>query len=158
MQFNDGPIEGVLLKRYKRNSDHRGWLIELFRTDEMEASLRPEMAYFSCTHPGIARGPHEHKEQTDFFGFIGPSMFKVYLWDARKSSPTFGNKMVVLAGEQDPAAVIVPPGVVHAYRNAGEVDGWVFNAPNQLYAGKNKKEPVDEIRHENIQDSPYRLD
>ena len=158
MQFKEGYIEGVIVRPYKKNVDHRGWLVELFRIDELDAGLRPAMAYFSCTIPGIARGPHEHVHQTDFFGFIGPSTFKVYLWDARKSSPTYENKMTFLAGEKEPSAVIIPPGVVHAYRNVGATDGWVFNAPNQLYAGINKKEPVDEIRHENITDSPYKLD
>jgi dTDP-4-dehydrorhamnose 3,5-epimerase len=37
---------------------------------------------------------------------------------------------------------------VHAYRNIGEVPGLVFNAPNRLYAGWKRTEPVDEIRHE----------
>jgi dTDP-4-dehydrorhamnose 3,5-epimerase len=54
--------------------------------------------------------------------------------------------------------VIVPPGVVHAYRNVGTIAGWVFNAPNRLYAGPGKREPVDEIRHENQAESLYRLD
>jgi dTDP-4-dehydrorhamnose 3,5-epimerase len=39
-----------------------------------------------------------------------------------------------------------------------DVPGWVFNGPNRLYAGHGKKEPVDEIRHEQSADSPYKLD
>jgi dTDP-4-dehydrorhamnose 3,5-epimerase len=34
----------------------------------------------------------------------------------------------------------------------------VFNGPNRLYAGRGKKEPVDEIRHEDLQDGPFALD
>ena len=48
--------------------------------------------------------------------------------------------------------------MVHAYRNIGGVDGIVFNGPNRLYAGDGKKEPVDEIRHEEAAGSPYVLD
>jgi dTDP-4-dehydrorhamnose 3,5-epimerase len=44
--------------------------------------------------------------------------------------------------------LIIPPGVVHAYRNVGSGPGWVFNCPNRLYKGPERKEPVDEIRHE----------
>ena len=52
----------------------------------------------------------------------------------------------------------IPPGVVHAYRNVSDIPGWVFNAPNRLYAGQGKQEPVDEIRHELAADSPYKVD
>ena len=48
------------------------------------------MAYVSLTHPGVSRGPHEHVEQADYFCFIGSGVSRVYLWDARKGSPTFG--------------------------------------------------------------------
>ena len=51
--------------------------------------------------------------------------------------------------------VIVPPGVVHGYKNIGQSDGIVFNAPNRLYAGKGRIEVVDEIRHEGDSRSPF---
>jgi dTDP-4-dehydrorhamnose 3,5-epimerase len=54
--------------------------------------------------------------------------------------------------------VIVPPGVVHAYKNTASTPGWVFNAPNRLYAGPGKRSPVDEIRHEEQAGGVYRLD
>ena len=47
---------------------------------------------------------------------------------------------------------------MHAYKNAGDTDGWVFNGANRLYKGWNRQEPVDEIRHEEQKDSPYQLD
>ena len=53
-------------------------------------------------------------------------------------------------GEENAFLVIVPPGVVHAYENIGEQDAFILNFPDKLYAGKGKKEPVDEIRHEEI--------
>jgi dTDP-4-dehydrorhamnose 3,5-epimerase len=34
----------------------------------------------------------------------------------------------------------------------------VFNCPNRLYKGPGKKEPVDEIRHEEKADTHFRLD
>jgi dTDP-4-dehydrorhamnose 3,5-epimerase len=36
--------------------------------------------------------------------------------------------------------------------------GIVLNAANRLYKGWGRKEPVDEIRHEDVADSPFRLD
>ncbi|HUF11026.1 MAG TPA: hypothetical protein VMO47_17020, partial [Rhodothermales bacterium] len=59
--------------------------------------------------------------------------------------------------EGNPAAVIVPPGVVHAYRNVSEGDAMIFNCPNRLYGGWGRAEEVDEIRHEDREDDLYRM-
>lgn len=155
--ITDGPIEGVLFKPLEAYNDHRGWLIELYRDDEISEQNRPAMCYVSQTQPGVARGPHEHVEQSDYFAFIGPGQFTLYLWDTRVFSSTWGNKMKVVLGEANKQSVIIPPGVVHAYKNTGDRPGWVFNVPNRLYAGEGKREPVDEIRHEDRPDSPYYL-
>jgi dTDP-4-dehydrorhamnose 3,5-epimerase len=48
--------------------------------------------------------------------------------------------------------------VVHAYKNVGGSEGIVLNYPNRLYAGRGKKEPVDEIRHEDDPASRFRVD
>jgi len=156
--FVEGEIQGVQIRRLSRFEDHRGWLAELFRHDELPEQYHPVMAYVSQTLPGVARGPHEHREQTDLFAFVGPGEFQLYLWDARSDSPTCGRRQVVRVGVSNPAAVIVPPGVVHAYRNVSDEPGWVFNFPNRLYRGPGRSEPVDEIRHEDLEDSPYVLD
>lgn len=157
-RFNKGRIHDVVCKPLTKFLDERGWLTELFRNDELDPDIAPVMSYISMTQPGVARGPHEHLDQTDYFCFLGPSNFKVYLWDARPGSPTFGVKQVVYAGVDAPTMMVVPPGVVHAYRNIGMENGIVFNAPNRLFAGKGKREPVDEIRHEESGDSPFQLD
>jgi dTDP-4-dehydrorhamnose 3,5-epimerase len=124
--------------------DGRGWLMELFRTDELE--FAPEMAYVSQTLPGVMRGPHEHREQTDFFVFIGPGEFELHLW-----SREIKLHEVHKVGESRPRAVVVPPGIIHGYKCVSDHAGLVFNAPDALYAGPGKMYPVDEIRHEEDQ-------
>lgn len=156
--FQPGPIDGVIFKPLKRYRDPRGWLVELYRNDELSAGDQPVMGYVSETLPGVARGPHEHVEQSDYFAFLGPGDFKLYLWDARASSVTFRHRQTVVVGESNPQAVLIPPGVVHAYKNVGERPGWVINCPNRLYAGEGRKEPVDEIRHEDEAETLYVLD
>jgi dTDP-4-dehydrorhamnose 3,5-epimerase len=158
MQFHPGNIDGVIWKPLTHFNDSRGWLCELFRHDEIPAEFHPVMAYISMTKTGVARGPHEHVDQADCFCFIGPSNFKVYLWDRRPHSPTYLSKQVDTVGVDKPRLLIVPAGVVHAYKNVGTGEGLVFNCPNRLYRGPGKKEPVDEIRHEDLTDSPYQLD
>ena len=158
MEFHPGAIDGVVWKPLRKYHDSRGWLCELFRHDELAAEFHPVMAYISQTEPGVARGPHEHVDQADCFCFLGPSSFKVYLWDNRPASPTHGARQTEVVGVDRPMLLIVPPGVVHAYQNVGGESGLVFNCPNRLYKGTGRKEPVDEIRHEEAADSHYRLD
>jgi dTDP-4-dehydrorhamnose 3,5-epimerase len=158
MSFHPGPIHDVIWKPLTKFYDTRGWLCELFRHDEIPSAFHPVMAYVSVTEPGVTRGPHEHREQADFFCFLGPSNFKVYLWDWRPQSPTYRAFQTDVVGQDKPTALIVPAGVVHAYRNVGDGPGVVFNCPNQLYRGPGKKAPVDEIRHEEREDHLFRLD
>jgi dTDP-4-dehydrorhamnose 3,5-epimerase len=155
--FKTGEINGIIIKNLIKNEDNRGWLIELFRKDMVDEYLFPEMSYISMTYPGITRGPHEHLEQTDYFCFLD-STFKLILWDNRKRSATYKNKMSLNIGENEYKIVIVPPGIVHAYKNTGNKPGFVINLPNKLYAGIGKKEKVDEIRYENTPDSPFKMD
>lgn len=156
--FENGPIDGVLKKPLKQFDDARGWLIELFRQDEWPQEFWPQMAYVSETRPGIARGPHEHVDQADYFAFVGPGDFKLYLWDSRPASATRGHRQTMIVGQSSPHAVVIPAGVVHAYKNVSDLPGWVINLPNRLYAGPGRKEKVDEIRHEDQANSPFQLD
>ena len=152
-----GEIEGVVVSRPRKFADGRGWLAELFRDDEVEAGLRPAMAYVSETAPGAARGPHEHREQADHFCFLGTAEFELRLWDNRPGSETFGRVMTLRAAAGEPLSVVVPAGVVHAYRNAGSAPGLVVNFPNRLYMGSGRREAVDEIRHEDDPGTIFRL-
>lgn len=158
MQFKRGTIADVIWRPLRKYHDGRGWLCELFRIDEIAKEYHPAMGYLSQSGPGIARGPHEHAEQADFFCFLGPGNFQVYLWDNRAASPTYRVRQVELVGEERPMALIIPPGVVHAYKNVSAVPGLVFNCPNRLYKGPGRTEPVDEIRHEDNPDGPFRLE
>ncbi len=156
--FKEAKIDGVIVKDLKKFSDSRGWLIETFRQDDLDEIYYPVMSYISMTYPKITRGPHEHIDQADLFGFIGPSTFKIYLWDNRKNSPTYMNKMLIIAGENEPKSVLIPAGVVHAYKNIGDVMGMVTNYPNRLFMGSGKTEKVDEIRYENDPNTIFQID
>lgn len=158
MQFHQGSIDGIIWKPLRKYQDGRGWLCELFRHDELPAEFYPAMAYISLTEPGVARGPHEHADQADYFCFLGSANFKMYLWDNRPKSKTYLARQVEVVGADNPMALIVPPGVVHAYKNISSEPGLVFNCPNRLYKGTGRKDPVDEIRHESEKDTPFQLD
>jgi dTDP-4-dehydrorhamnose 3,5-epimerase len=148
-------INGVILKALNKHEDARGWLCEIFRHDEVD--YMPAMSYVSVTKPGVARGPHEHKYQSDCFVFTGPGEFDLYLWDRRGESPTSGEHTITRVGESAPMMVIVPPGVVHGYKCVSENDAWCINLPDRLYKGIQKQDEVDEIRWEEAGDERFKI-
>jgi dTDP-4-dehydrorhamnose 3,5-epimerase len=146
-------MEGFKIQELSVHEDGRGWLAEIIRDDESD--VKPVMSYLSMTRPGLARGPHEHKEQTDYFCFVGK--FRIYLWDNRADSGTFRQRKIVETSGV-PTVAVVPPGVVHAYKNIDGKEGLVINLPDRLYRGWGKKEKVDEVRYEDDSDSPYKME
>lgn len=159
MSWKKGIIHDVVIKKLVKYVDERGYLTEIFRNDELPEGLKPVMSYVSYTEPNMCRGPHEHEYQTDVFTFMGPGNFKIKLWDNRKDSPTFGDFMLFYAGADNPCTVIIPPGVVHGYKNISSTErGMVINCPDQLFMGQGKKEEIDEIRHEDEKDSPFKME
>jgi len=146
-------IEGLIVKPLKKYSDERGYLMEIWRQDELD--YKPKMSYLSLTLPGVIRGPHEHRYQADCFIFVGPGEFDLYLWDRRENSKTFKNFEKIKAGINNPILVVVPPGVVHGYKCVSSEAALSINLPDKLYRGEGKKEEVDEIRWEQDSNSPY---
>lgn len=143
-------IKDVIIKKLNKFEDNRGWLSEVWREDELEG-YKPAMAYISETKPGIIRGPHEHKTQSDCFIFIGPGNFELHLWDK------LGAREILNVGEDNPTLVVVPPGIVHGYKNISSANALSINLPNALYKGRKKAEEIDEIRWETDPNSPYKI-
>jgi len=158
MNFIDDMIHDVEVRNLEKHTDSRGWLTEVFRDDELPECFYPAMCYVSLTLPGVQRGPHEHRDQTDYFVFTGPGMFQITLWDNRETSQTYGHRQTIMAGDAFPVMLLVPPGVVHGYKNVSDVPGLVVNCPDRLFAGRNRNYPIDEIRFEDDRNSPFLLD
>lgn len=157
-KFISGTIHDVVARDLRKIPDERGWLTELFRQDELSEEFYPVMSYISSTEPGVTRGPHVHLRQADLFCFTGPSNFMLRMWDDRPHSKTYRHVMTLLAGEDNPKLVLVPEGIVHAYRNVGTIPGIIINCPNRLYRGEGRLELPDEIRYEDDPDTIFRVD
>lgn len=155
--FEIPGLPGVRVEALPVFKDARGSLHELFRVDEAPAGFKPLMACSSWSHPGVARGPHQHVGQDDYFTFAGPSNFRVYLWDDRPGAAGPARGWVINTGEQAPARLHVPRGVVHAYQNVGPTEGLVVTVTSLLFKGEGRRDPVDEIRHELDLHSPYQI-
>ena len=149
-------LPGVRVEALPVFKDARGSLHELFRADEIPDGFTPLMACSSWSHAGLTRGPHQHVGQDDYFTFAGPSDFSVFLWDDRPGSAKAARGWVIQTGEKSPARIYVPRGVVHAYRNTGNCPGLVVTVTSLLFKGENRRDSVDEIRHELDPHSPYR--
>lgn len=161
--FDSSGLWNVVFEKLPRFDDARGHLVQLFRKDELSRLPQyggprvdfPPMAYLSVTATGVSRGPHEHLTQTDIFIFCC-SQFEIFLWDNRPKSPTHRSRHRLYTTKEDYWRLLVPPGVVHAYR-ALDNAGTVINCPDKLYAGWDQEQPVDEIRHERDPSSPFQL-
>src|SRR2546423_14201736 len=90
--------------------------MELFRDDELPDGFAPVMGYVSVTHPGVARGPHEHRDQADGFCFLSGT-FRLTLWENRTGLER--RREAHNVGEENPAFVVVPAGGGHAYGKCG---------------------------------------
>jgi len=132
----------VIIDELKEFNDSRGFLCELWRTDDKQTKdSQPEMCYYSHTKPFVMRGPHYHTSQTDWFITLNSSMVYMFVYDNKlEYFITNPNKIY---------RIKVDPTVIHSYRNLSTIDdAKTANFPSSLFMGKNKKEQIDEIRYE----------
>lgn len=143
-------IKGVKIKRLKVIPDERGRLMEMLRCDD-ELFIKFGQIYLTTAYPGIVKGWHYHKVQTDNFVVI-KGMMKVVLYDARTESPTCGEVNEFFMGEHNPILLQIPTFIFHGFKCISEEEAIVINCPTEVYAYENP----DEYRvdpHKN--DIPY---
>jgi dTDP-4-dehydrorhamnose 3,5-epimerase len=130
--------------------DERGYLMEIMREDD-PLFQRFGQLYLSVAYPGVVKGWHYHRKQTDYFCIV-KGMMKVVLYDPREASPTRGIVNEFFVGERNPSLVCIPPLVIHGMKAIGVEPGFLVNCPSEMYV---YAEP-DEFRidpHDN--DIPY---
>lgn len=133
-------IEGVKTKHLRVIPDERGYLMEMLRCDD-EMFEKFGQAYLTVAYPGVVKGWHYHKEQTDIFIPV-KGMLKLVLYDNRENSPSYGEINEFYIGERNPMLVTIPPGLVHAFKAIGTEPAYLINVPTAPY---NYREP-DEFR------------
>lgn len=124
-------IEGVRVRRLEPHHDERGSLTELLRSDWPEFEHFGQ-ALLTLNRPGVIRGWHAHRRQTDVIVVIGGTAL-VAMYDARDGSTTRGELEDHVVDGEAPAAIFVPPGVYHGYRTLGNRPAVVLNFPTELY-------------------------
>jgi len=133
-------IEGVKVRNLSPIPDERGWLMELLRSDWEEFEKFGQL-YITTCNPGVVKGWHYHKKQTDHFVCL-KGMAKVVLYDAREGSKTRGMINEFFMGEQHFILLKIPPLVYHGFKGTGNEEAWILNIPTEAY----KYEEPDEFR------------
>jgi dTDP-4-dehydrorhamnose 3,5-epimerase len=140
-------IDGVMIKKLTVIADERGRLMEILRNDdEMFAGFG--QVYMTTAYPGVVKGWHYHKQQSDNMAVVR-GMMKIVLYDGREGSKTKGNIDEYFAGVYNPILVHIPPLVFHGFKCISTEEAIVVNTPTDAY---NYRDP-DEFRvhpHENV--------
>ena len=146
-------IDGVQVKPLRVIPDERGRLMEILRSDDALFSQFGQV-YMTTAYPGVVKGWHYHKVQTDNMAVVR-GMMKLVLFDSRENSPTRGKVNEFFFGEHQPLLIQIPPFVFHGFKAISDYEAIVINIPTMPY---NYKEP-DEFRvHPHDNDIPYKWD
>lgn len=143
-------IEGVKIKKLKVIPDERGRLMEMLRADD-ELFIKFGQVYLTTAYPGVVKGWHYHKKQTDNMVIV-KGMMKVVLYDKREGSSTKSEINEFFMGIHNPILLQIPPLVFHGFKCISEEEAMVINCPTETY----DYEDPDEFRidpHKN--DIPY---
>ncbi|HEY4687190.1 MAG TPA: dTDP-4-dehydrorhamnose 3,5-epimerase family protein [Candidatus Subteraquimicrobiales bacterium] len=124
-------IEGVKLKKLKVIPDERGRLMEILRVDE-ELFQKFGQVYMTTTSPGVIKGWHLHKIQTDNIVCL-KGMIKLALYDPRQESRTKNGVNEFFIGEHNPVLIQVPKDVYHGWKCISESEAIVINCPTEAY-------------------------
>jgi dTDP-4-dehydrorhamnose 3,5-epimerase len=124
-------IAGVTLKPLKVVPDERGYLMEILRADDPFFEKFGQ-AYLTVVYPGVVKGWHWHKVQTDHFCVV-KGMAKVVLYDRRPESATHGEINEYFLGERNPSLLVIPQGVLHGMKGIGTEPALLLNLPTEVY-------------------------
>jgi dTDP-4-dehydrorhamnose 3,5-epimerase len=118
-------IKGVVLTPLKQIFDERGKVMHMLREDSPVFSRFGEI-YFSCTHPGVVKAWHLHKEMTLNYAVIHGEI-KFVLYDDRTESPTYGEIQELYISPENYMLVTVPPMLWNGFKSVGTTSSIVAN-------------------------------
>ena len=127
--------DGTVRRPLVANADERGAFTELYRL-EWETGVTPIQWNAVRSEAGVLRGVHVHVEHADYLTLpYGRAV--VGLRDLRRGSPTEGLSALVELSGDEPASLVIPPGVAH---------GFYFLEPSlHVYAVSEYWNPADEL-------------
>ena len=121
MQFIKSDIPDVIIIEPKVHGDERGYFVETFRADTLEAFLGYKINFTqdneSKSSRGVLRGLHYQLApfaQTKLVRVIQGRVLDVAV-DIRRGSPTFGQHVAVELSAENKKQLLVPRGFAHGF-------------------------------------------
>lgn len=139
-------IQGVKTKKLRVIPDERGRLMEILRCDD-ELFEQFGQVYMTTAYPGVVKGWHYHKLQTDNIAVIKGTM-KLVLYDGREDSSTKGEVNEFFIGEHNPMLVQIPKLVLHGFKCISQDQAIAVNVPTEKY-DYDKPDEYREHPHDN---------
>ena len=104
----------IEIKKLKWNTDERGRLMELLRSDDKMYSEFGQV-YITSAYPEVVKAWHYHNLQDDYMA-VAKGMMKIVLFDDREDSPTKGEVNEFFVGDFNPILVRIPKHVYHGFK------------------------------------------
>lgn len=121
MEFIRTTIPDVVIIEPKVHGDARGYFVETFRADKLEAFLGYKINFCqdneSKSSRGVLRGLHfqlSPHAQTKLVRVIQGRVLDVAV-DIRKNSPTFGQHVTIELSSENKRQLLVPRGFAHGF-------------------------------------------
>jgi dTDP-4-dehydrorhamnose 3,5-epimerase len=121
MNFIRTNIPDVIIIEPTVHGDHRGYFVETFRADKLEAFLGYKLNFGqdneSKSSKGVLRGLHYQLQphaQTKLVRVISGRVLDVAV-DIRRNSPTFGQHIAVELTADNKRQLLVPRGFAHGF-------------------------------------------
>ena len=121
MVFKRTDIYDVITCEPKIHGDDRGYFVETFRADKLEAFLGYNLKFVqdneSKSSYGVLRGLHYQLEpyaQTKLVRVIKGKILDIAI-DLRKSSSTFGKHVAIELSEENKKQLLIPKGFAHGF-------------------------------------------
>ena len=109
-------IDGVQIKDLVSHRDERGFFRELIRKTDGFFSPGFGQLSHSLVQQGIVKAWHGHVKQYQWT-YVISGVLSVIIYDARKDSRTYQEKIQMLLGDGHKTQIyVLPPGVVHGYQ------------------------------------------
>ena len=118
-------ISGVKVIDLKKITDERGMIFHMLKNTDEHFQKFGEI-YFSCTHPGVVKAWHLHKEMTLNYVCIEGKV-KYVLYDDREKSKTKGKVQELILTPENYCLVTVPPLIWNGFKGEGARQSIVAN-------------------------------
>ncbi|MFA6700865.1 MAG: dTDP-4-dehydrorhamnose 3,5-epimerase [Thiomicrospira sp.] len=136
MQFIKQFIEDVVLVVPKVHGDARGYFVETFRQDKLEAALGYKVSFCqdneSKSSKGVLRGLHFQLPpfaQSKLVRVIEGEVLDVAV-DIRQDSPTFGQHVAVILNDTNKHQLFIPRGFAHGFVVLSDTATFAYKVDN----------------------------